>query len=65
MSDIFELLGIKWYFLFIPESGKSCVSLYLCIAELPPNISDIILYYKLMVNVIDVAKSYTIRSSSS
>ena len=63
MSDIFILFGFKWYLWFIPKPhfNSTYFGLYLCLADLPPNISHILVYFKLIITEIGVARSFAIR----
>ena len=63
MSDIFRLYGFKWYLLFIPKRTETSTEwcLWLCLADLPPDISDIVVYFKVCIDKIGVARSYAIR----
>ena len=66
MSDIFNLFGFKWYLLFIPRHGHFQLYCdYIYVLLIYRNISDIVLYYKLIINAIDAAKSYTIRVNTN
>ena len=51
MSDIFILFGFKWYLWFIPKRSKSVdfFDLCSCIADLPPNVSNILLHFELII----------------
>ena len=67
MSGIFILFGLKWYLWFIPKpcDYSNHIHLSLCLADLPPDISEITIYSKVIIEEIAVARSNVIRFSAS
>ena len=61
-SEIFELFGIKWYLSFIPKYSicSSNVQLTISIADLPANIAEIAVYFKLCMDPMAISKIHTV-----
>ena len=50
MSKILTLFGIKWYFILLPISSNyssSDIDLWLGIADIPSNIAEVAVYYRI------------------
>ena len=48
-SKIFTLFGIKWYLMLVPRKNPHCqLSVYLCVTQLPLNVTDLSIFCKLI-----------------
>ena len=62
-SKIFTLFGIKWYFKLLPRMTmwSRVIRFYICIADLPPNVSEIAIYCKFTIKERNESSSHSLQ----